>query len=114
MTAMLDIPMRPSDNSEIVPTPDNFAKSDTAEGELLKRRITACLTDRFPNLQGVRVTVFGTSVAVRGKVSSKNDKRERTSATWGVARRVGRGQRRVGAFNREAGLAEGLRCEAAG
>ena len=41
-------------------------------------------------------------------------KRERTSATWGVARRVGRGQRRVGAFNREAGLAEGLRCEAAG
>ncbi len=40
--------------------------------------------------------------------------RERTSATWGVARRVGRGQRRVGAFNRGAGLAEGLRCEAAG
>jgi osmotically-inducible protein OsmY len=67
--------MKSSDYSEIVPAPANYATSDTAEAELLKRRIAACLTDRFPKLKGIHVTVFGTSVAVRGKISSKNDKR---------------------------------------
>jgi len=67
--------MKSSDNSDTLPAPDTFAKSDTAEGELLKLRVTACLKDRFSSLQGVHVTVFGTTVALRGKVPSKNDKR---------------------------------------
>ena len=67
--------MKSSDNPELVPAPDNFAKSDTADGDQLKQRIRASLKDRFSNLQGVHVTVFGTTVALRGKVPSKDDKR---------------------------------------
>jgi len=67
--------MNSSDDPGIVPAPTTFAKSDTAEGELLKRRITECLKDQFPNLHGIHVAVYGITVVLRGKVSSKNDKR---------------------------------------
>ena len=67
--------MKPSDNPDIAPAPTTYAISDTAEGELLKQRIIACLRDRLPNLQGIHVAVFGITVVLRGKVPSKNDKR---------------------------------------
>jgi len=67
--------MKSSDNPDIVPAPTTYAISDTAEGELLKQRIIACLTDRFPKLQGVDVAEVGITVVLRGTVPSKNDKR---------------------------------------
>jgi len=69
--------MEPSNHPDIVPAPNQFAKNDTAEAHDLKQRITTCLKDRFSGLQGIHVTVFGTTVALRGKVSTKDDKRLR-------------------------------------
>ena len=34
-----------------------------------------CLKGHFPALRGVRVTVIGSTAAIRGEVSSKDDKR---------------------------------------
>lgn len=74
--AMKDTPMESPDDPMNVPAPTHFAKGDTFDGDDLKRQIMASLKDRLPDLQGVHVTVFGTSVALRGKVSTKNEKRE--------------------------------------
>jgi len=67
--------MKPSDHSEIVPAPTQFAAGDAAEGHDLKWRITACLRGRIPGLQGIHITVFGNTAALRGKVRSLKEKR---------------------------------------
>jgi len=72
---MRDNAMESSSNSDIVPAPNQFAEGNTGEGHDLQRRIMACLKNHFPALRGVHVTVIGSTAALRGEVSSKNDKR---------------------------------------
>lgn len=67
--------MKPSDYSELVPTPAQFAEGDTTSGRDLEWRIMACLRSRIPDLKGIRVTVFGNSAVLRGEVRSMHEKR---------------------------------------
>jgi osmotically-inducible protein OsmY len=66
--------MDSSSNPDIVPAPNQFAEGNTGEGLDLQTRIMACLKSKFPSLRGVRVTVIGGTAAIRGEVSSKEDK----------------------------------------
>jgi len=67
--------MESESKPEITPAPAHFAQGDTSRGQDLKWRITACLRDRLPNLQGIRLTVIGNTVAIRGPVASVQEKR---------------------------------------
>jgi len=67
--------MDSSSNPDIVPAPNQFAEGNTGEGLDLQARIMACLKSEFPALRGVRVTVIGGTAAIRGEISSKDDKR---------------------------------------
>jgi len=68
--------MKSPNKPDIVPAPTQFAAGDVAEGYDLKRRIMACLKERLPDLQGVHVTVFGNTAALRGAVRSSQEKRQ--------------------------------------
>ena len=73
-------PMKTSDYPELVPAPhefvaNQFATGDVAEGHDLKWRIMACFRSRIPDVQGIHVTVFGTTAVLRGKVPSLHEKR---------------------------------------
>jgi len=63
--------MKSSDQAEIAP----FAQGDTSQGHDLKWRIMACLQGRIPELQGIHITVFGNTAALRGEVRSLHEKR---------------------------------------
>lgn len=72
--------MKTSDYPELVPAlnqfaPNQFATGDVAEGHDLRWRIMACLRCRIPELQGIHVTVFGNTAALRGEVRSLHEKR---------------------------------------
>ena len=67
--------MKSSEYAEIVPARTQFAVGDTADGHHLKWRITACFGYRILGLQGIHITVFGNTVALRGKVRSLHEKR---------------------------------------
>ena len=66
--------MKSSAHPETLPTPTQFAVGNTAQGHDLKWRIEACMRDRLPGLQGIHITVFGNTVALRGKVCSLQEK----------------------------------------
>ena len=67
--------MKPSDNPDLVPAPDQFATGNVAQGQDLKWRIEACFKNRIPEIQGIHVTVFGGTAVLRGKVRSLSEKR---------------------------------------
>ena len=67
--------MKTSDHPELVPTPIQYATGDVAEGHDLKWRIMACFRCRIPEIEGIHVTVSGSTVVLRGKVRSSHEKR---------------------------------------
>ena len=71
MATRKDISMKSSD----LPIPTTFTGVDTSEWSDLKRRITACLSSRLPELQGIHITVYGNTATLRGEVRSLHEKR---------------------------------------
>lgn len=67
--------MKSSDSPGAIPASAHFAVGDTALGNDLKWRITACLRDRIPDLRDIHITVFGNTAALRGEVRSLSEKR---------------------------------------
>ncbi|HEY3964916.1 MAG TPA: BON domain-containing protein [Planctomycetaceae bacterium] len=67
--------MNPSGEQELTLVPTRFATADVADRYNLKWRIAAYFRYRISDLQRIRITVFGTSVALRGKVRSSHEKR---------------------------------------
>ena len=57
-----------------LPAPTHFAERDPTDGRDLQWRIAACLTHRIPDLQGIHITVFGNTAALRGEVGSIREK----------------------------------------
>ena len=56
------------------PGPTQFAAGNTSEANDLRSQIVTRLTGHIPNSQGVRVTVFGGTVVLRGTLSSAQEK----------------------------------------
>jgi osmotically-inducible protein OsmY len=68
--------MDSSDDPDLAGAPTRFAEGDAAEGDDLKRRISACFGERFPSLKSIQVAVFGKTAALRGEVRSLQEKFE--------------------------------------
>ena len=67
--------MEPARNPDITPAAAQFARPDTAERHDLKKRVLTCLHDRVPAAQQIHVAVFGSTVTVRGRLRSRDEKR---------------------------------------
>ena len=57
------------------PGPTQFAAGNTSEANELRSKIMSRLKDHLPNSQGIRVTVFGGTVVLRGNFSLAQEKR---------------------------------------